>query len=313
MPEYIKIRINRKYKKEYKMSEKIVAWHFQQKVNTQKIEELELFAEITEATIDIEYSEERKEFLEVNIFIENQDNLEKSLIEEKLEGITGITSKLKPIYENDWQQKTINSFPPIKIGKFVVYSFNENFDKTKYSENKIILEILPQMAFGTGEHSTTKGCLMLLEKMQDKGYKFKNALDMGCGSAILSMAAAKSGIDKILAVDNDEICVKTSKENIKINDVDNNVEVLLSEGFADSRIQEKAKFDLIFANIFKNPLLEMSEDLINSLENNGFVILSGFKEIDQKDEIIQKYVNNLGLTLVESFTENSWAALALQK
>ncbi|MCP4354264.1 MAG: methyltransferase [Proteobacteria bacterium] len=295
------------------MSETIVSWHFQQKVKVDKLEKLELFIEIIEATIDIEYSEIRKESLEINIFIENQENLDKKSVEDRLKEITGLNPDLKPVYENDWQQSTISSFPPIEIGQFVVYSFDENFDKSKYGEDRVVLEILPQMAFGTGEHSTTKGCLMLLEKMQKRGFKFKNALDMGCGSAILSMAVAKSDNVKVLAVDNDEICVNTSKENIKINSVEDSVEVLFSEGFADSKIQNKAPFDLIFANIFKNPLLEMSEELVNSLEKGGVVILSGFKDVDQKDEIIKKYVNELGLTLLESFAEESWAALTLRK
>lgn len=291
------------------MSEKIVAWHYNNLVDSEEINDLELFAENIGATFDIPFFKQMPKQIEVNIFVENTDFFNKELIEKELEKITKIKKELRAVYEHDWQKDCISDFPPIEIGSFFIHSFEEN----PKEKSKISLKIPAQMAFGTGEHSTTKGCLILYENLKNKGSSFKNVLDMGCGSSILAMAVYKKEQSNILAVDYDKTSIEVSEKNLIVNNIKDGISLLLGDGFIEKQVQDKVPYDLIFANIFKNPLIEMSEDLVKSLQKGGIAILSGFKEEKQSQEIIQRYVNELGLELIDEFYEDSWAALALRK
>jgi ribosomal protein L11 methyltransferase len=291
------------------MLTKIVALHYSNKVPTEKLQELELFAETIGATIDIPFFKEMPEFLDINIFIENTPHIDQKALEKELKRITGLKKALEPVYENDWQQDCINSFPPIEIGSYFIHSFDETCD----DKEKICLKIPAQMAFGTGEHATTKGCLELYEKLKEDGFRFENILDMGCGSSILAMAAYKKDKSNILAVDNDEPSIRISTNNLLVNNIREGITLLHGDGFEDEQVQETGPYDLIFANILKNPLLAMADDLVESLDEEGIAILSGFKEGSQTEEIISKYVDELGLVLIEEFTEDGWSTLALKK
>lgn len=292
------------------MSKKIVAWHIKQVINIEKLEDLELFAESIEATVDVPFSPEPVEEIEVSIFVENGENLDIDVLKEELEKITDVTPEIIPVHDQDWQESSVNSFPPIEIGQFFIHSFDEECE----DDSKISLKIPAQMAFGTGEHSTTKGCLVLYQNLKNDDIDFNNILDMGCGSAILAMAASKIDVDAdILGVDIDETSIDIAKENLKVNNIDSNLELMTGDGFEDEIVQSKVPYDLIFANILKNPLLDMAEDIYNAVAENGFVILSGFKEEGQRDEIVNKYVNELGLEWVDSFVEDSWSAITLVK
>lgn len=291
------------------MTKAIVAWQYKNEITQDKINQFEFFAEMVEATFDISHSEDgMAEKVEVNIFFEQDEFLNKDALEAELAKIAGNEVSLTPIYENDWHEDCINSFPAIEVGRFYIHSFDE-----EAPADKISLKIPAKMAFGTGEHATTKGCLSLYDSLVTKGLSFKNGLDMGCGSAILAMAATKSDNVKFLGVDIDLLSVDIANENLLCNDITKNIDIIHGDGFNDPKVTKNGLYDIVFANILKNPLLDMSQDLVDTLEEGGYAILSGFKEIEQKDEILAKYVNELGLTLVDEFNQDSWSAVCLKK
>lgn len=290
------------------MSKTIVAWHYQANINSNQIEKYDLFAETIGATFDLNHGPDGiGETVEINIFFD-ADSINKDILEKELEKINGQLILLQPVYDHDWQEECVNSFPPIQVGDFYIHSFDE-----VAPAGKISLKIPARMAFGTGEHSTTKGCLYLYNQLKQQQIAFKNGLDMGCGSAILAIAANKYEQMDFLGVDIDLLSVDIANDNLAINDISNNVQIIYGDGFNDPAVTQKGPYDLIFANILKNPLLDMANDLYDCLENQGYAIISGFKADNQKQEIIDKYVNQLGFTLVDEFIENDWCALALKK
>jgi len=291
------------------MTKKVVAWQYKNKVKQEDISKFELFAEMMDATFDLSHSEDGigKE-VDINIFFEQDEFLNKGAVEVELEKISDDYIELDPIYEHDWQQDCVTSFPAIEVGTFFIHSFEE-----EAPAEKISLRIPARMAFGTGEHATTKGCLYLYDELKKKGYKFKNGLDMGCGSAILAMCANKCENVDFLGVDIDLTSVDIANENLVENNIASSVTIIHGDGFNDPEVTRKAPYDLVFANILKNPLLEMSRDLVACLDKGGIAILSGFKEIEQKAEIINKYVGEFGLVLVDEFNQDSWSAICLKK
>lgn len=296
----------------------IVAWQYTNKVKQEKIGQFELFAEMLEATFNVDafadmelaetdFLDKTPEEVEISIFFEADEFFNKQVVEQELEKIAGKFIALKAIEEHDWQAESVQSFPPIQIGRFYIHSFDE-----QAPADKVSLKIPAKMAFGTGEHATTKGCLALYDELA-KENEFKNGLDMGCGSAILAMAAHKADAVKFLGVDIDPLSVEIANENKAENNIFGGLEIIHGDGFNDSLVTENGKYDIIFANILKNPLLMMASDLVATLDKGGYAILSGFKEEEQKAEILAKYVDELGLTPVSEFNEDGWSAVCLRK
>lgn len=192
----------------------------------------------------------------------------------------------------DWQAKVAANFPPLPMGSFYITRNNET-----PPAGTIPLAIPANQAFGSGEHATTAGCLALFEAlyMQDNPRpEPAKILDMGAGSGLLAMAAAKIYPDSLnVATDIDPTSVNICADNCAINNVPHIV-CAAGTGFNLPAAQDNAPFNLIFANILMNPLLDMAEDLVNALDNNGIAILSGFTP-EQHDTITQKYTA-LGLT-----------------
>lgn len=297
----------------------VVAWQYTNKVKQQDIAKFELFADMLDATLNtdsfagidmqenIDFLEQSKEDVEISIFFEADEFFYKQIAEQELEKIAGNFIALKAIEENDWQAESLQSFKPIEIGRFYIHSFDETAP-----EYKVSLKIPAKMAFGTGEHATTKGCLALYDELTVEN-TFKNGLDMGCGSAILAMGAYKADDVKFLGVDIDLVSVDIANENLLENDVEDGMNIVHGDGFNHPIVTQNGPYDIIFANILKNPLLMMAEDLVATLDKGGYAILSGFKELEQKDEILTKYVDELGLTPVSEFNEDSWSAVCLKK
>jgi len=168
---------------------------------------------------------------------------------------------------------------------------------------EIVLTIDPKMSFGTGEHQTTKLVLQMMEKLVKPGVK---VLDVGSGTGILSIAAIKLGAASAVAIDTDEVCYKNCKENCELNGVTGYIKILTS-GIND--VQE-SDFDLIVANIQKDVLLEISNEIKKRLSKDKIVILSGLLE-QNFDEIVNHY-SQTGFNLIDKKAMNEWIALAFQ-
>lgn len=217
-----------------------------------------------------------------------------------------ITLELLP--EIDWLEQTWKNFPPRQIGQFYVYG---SHTKATPPEDLIGLEINAATAFGSGEHETTTGCLLTLDNLKQSGRTFFHPLDMGCGSGILAMGAAKLWNINVLAVDNDSESVRVTVENAKTNRCDHLIEGLCNEGFDGTVVQDKGPFDLILANILANPLCLMSKEMVSCLIPGGRIILSGLLT-RQRDDVIAAY-EAAGAKFVNQKVIGDWATLELTR
>ena len=173
----------------------------------------------------------------------------------------------------DWVSRSQQNLPPVHAGRFWVHGDHDSAgDAPGSAEHKICINA--GMAFGTGHHGTTKGCLLIYDAMIDEGYDPARILDLGCGAGTLAIAAAKHTGRVVLATDIDPDAVMVTEDNAKINGVTGTIEAVVADGF-DSPALAKKQFDLIFANILAGPLMALAPDIRRALAPGGRVILSG--------------------------------------
>lgn len=211
--------------------------------------------------------------------------------------------------EVDWVAHVQRELHPVDAGRFFVYG---SHDADKVPADRVALLIEATMAFGTGHHATTYGCLLAFDKLYTEGYRPKNIADIGAGTAVLAMAAAKMLPEaKIIASDIDPTAVEVSKANVEINGLKGRVECLEAAGFDNRKILTSAPFDLVFANILKGPLVELAPDMAKYVAPEGRIILSGLLAV-QAEGIIEAY-NAQGFTLLDRNDLGEWSALVMQK
>ena len=210
--------------------------------------------------------------------------------------------------DQDWVAKVRRELPPVEAGRFFVYG---SHDAALLPEGRIGLLIEAAMAFGTGHHGTTLGCLRAYDRLFDDGQRFDNVLDLGCGTAVLAMSAARMGAAHVLASDIDPVAVEVALANVKANGLVGRVSCVESIGFDSPVLRAGAPFDLIFANILKGPLIELAPDMAAHLAPGGRAILSGLL-VEQADEIVEVYQGQ-GLALETREDLGEWSALTLRR
>ena len=172
--------------------------------------------------------------------------------------------------DQDWVAKVRRELPPVEAGRFFIYG---SLDAKHLPAERIGLLIEAAMAFGTGHHGTTLGCLRVYDRLLDNGYIFNNVLDLGCGTAVLAMAAAHMSSGNVIASDIDPIAVEVANANLQANNLTGRVRCLESTGFSDPELLEAAPFDLIFANILKGPLIDLAPAIAQHLKIGGAAVL----------------------------------------
>ena len=208
--------------------------------------------------------------------------------------------------DQDWVAKVRRELPPVEAGRFFVYG---SHDAALLPEGRIGLLIEAAMAFGTGHHGTTLGCLRAYDRLLNDARRFDNVLDLGCGTAVLAMSAARMGAASVLASDIDPVAVEVALANVKANRLEGRVGCVESIGFDSPVVQAGAPFDLIFANILKGPLIELAPDIAAHLASGGLAILSGLL-IEQAEEIVEVYQAQ-GFDLQSREDLGEWSALTL--
>lgn len=210
--------------------------------------------------------------------------------------------------EIDWVAHVRRELKPVEAGRFFVYG---SHDADKLPDGRIGLLIEAAMAFGTGHHGTTLGCLRALDRLVDAGFRARNVIDVGCGTAVLAMAAARVWPETVLATDIDQVAVDVARANAEANDLADRVDCLEAVGFDHPEIVARAPFDLVFANILKGPLIGIAPDMGRLTAPEGLAILSGLL-VHQADEVIAAYAE-AGFTLQEREEIGEWATLVLRR
>ena len=210
--------------------------------------------------------------------------------------------------EIDWVAKVRRELSPVEAGRFYVYG---SHDADKVPAGRIALQIEATVAFGTGHHGTTLGCLRAFDRLAQEGFMPARVADIGCGTAVLAMAAAAILPDAVvIASDIDEVAVDVARANTAINGLSDRVICLEAAGFAHDRIAAAGPFDLVFANILKGPLIGLAPDMAVHIGKGGIAILSGLLVV-QAEAVQAAYVLN-GFELHAREDIGEWSTLVLR-
>jgi ribosomal protein L11 methyltransferase len=210
--------------------------------------------------------------------------------------------------DTDWVAHVRRELSPVEAGRFFVYG---SHDADKLPADAIGLLIEAAMAFGTGHHGTTLGCLRALDRVIDAGFVAQSVADIGCGTAVLGMAAAKVYPNVVMASDIDQVAVDVAEVNVSCNGLAGRVKCIEAAGFDHPELAAAAPFDLIFANILKGPLIDMAAAMAGASAPGGYVILSGLLN-EQAAEVIGVYTQN-GYNLIQHDKIVEWSTLTLRK
>jgi len=216
---------------------------------------------------------------------------------------------LSELPEIDWVAKVRRELSPVEAGRFFVYG---SHDADKVPVGRVALQIEATVAFGTGHHGTTLGCLRAFDRLFEAGFRPAKVADIGCGTAVLAMAAAAVLPDAlVIASDIDEVAVEVAVANVGINGLEGRVECLEAAGFGHARLAEAAPFDLVFANILKGPLIELAPDMAANVGKGGSAILSGLLVV-QAEAVTAAYVAE-GFALEAREDIGEWSTLVLRR
>jgi len=213
--------------------------------------------------------------------------------------------RFESVAAKDWVAESLAGLQPVSSGRFIVHGAH---DRAKIPANRVGIEIEAALAFGTGHHGTTRGCLLALDgicKITRKGRL--RVLDLGTGTGVLAIAAARSLRARVLATDIDGVSVRAARENMRLNRVSSYVEVIKADGVASLR--RRGPFDLIFANILLRPLQRFATPLTKLVAPGGCIILSGILK-SQANATIAAYH---GLVLERRIDIEGWTTLIMKK
>ena len=207
----------------------------------------------------------------------------------------------------DWVKASLEDLVPVPAGRFVVHG---QHDRERIAPNKLGIEIEAALAFGTGHHGTTRGCLLLLDHVL-KAWRPRRVLDLGTGTGVLAIAAARALHEKVLASDIDPLSVQVARENARLNVSGHLVQAIRATGFSAPQFAAAAPFDLVLANILANPLRQLATPMARHLAPSALVILSGLLT-HQAPGVIAAY-RARGLVPVRHLRIEGWSSLLLRK
>jgi ribosomal protein L11 methyltransferase len=216
---------------------------------------------------------------------------------------------LSELPEVDWVAHVRRELSPVDAGRFFVFG---SHDADKVPAGRVPLQIEATVAFGTGHHGTTLGCLLAFDRLLTAGWRPAKVADIGCGTAVLAMAAAATLPGAlVIASDIDRVAVEVAEANVAINRLDGRVDCLEAAGLHHPRLAAAAPYDLIFANILKGPLIELAPSIAAALATGGRAILSGLLVL-QADSVTHAY-EAAGLCLQDKNDLGEWCTLVLQR
>ncbi len=223
---------------------------------------------------------------------------------------------LEKVPATDWLTANVAAFPPLTAGRFYVHG---DHIKGPFPPGALRLKVNAATAFGTGEHGSTRGCLLALDALRKRDPKALRTvprdrtavLDMGCGTGILALAAAKAWHRPVLAADIDPEAVRVARYNARANGVFSIVETRLSDGPGDILIKKHAPYAVITANILARPLVSMARSLSSLLMPGGYIVLAGLMEAHES--MVGNAYRAQGLRLTTRYRLSPWSTLVMQR
>lgn len=267
---------------------------------------LQEFADEFFEVVAVDYTDEGQEQL---VGYMRQDAKEDAMLAAaRKAGVVLPAYEVTLLQSDDWLADNVIEFAPVEVAEFLVYGIHEkNID----IKDKIGIKVYAATAFGS-EHQTTKCCLQGLSDIHKLISAVPQVLDVGTGSGILSLAAAKLWPSaKIVAVDIDEESVAVTKQNAIDNGVEKQIAVAYSDGYQSAIVKDGAPYDVILANILARPLIAMAGDMAQYIKSGGYAVISGF--IDEQTDWVVSAHEQFGLRLVKLYEADNWRAALLRK
>ena len=230
---------------------------------------------------------------------------EAEVLVEHLNSIRTLTIKKIRLADANWLAMALSGLPPVLEGRFVLYG---EHDSSRIPINATSLEIDAGAAFGTGHHGTTAGCLSALDQLL-KRRRFDRVLDVGSGTGVLAIAAARTGSTRVLGVDIDAVSVRISRENARLNRA--RARFVHASGLDDATVRAGRPYDLVFANILAKPLITLAQDIRTALKPGGVAILSGLLRTQERQVKAAYFAR--GFALERRIPRDAWQTLILRK
>jgi len=224
-----------------------------------------------------------------------------------LSRLTGHSVEVVPLPDQDWIKLSQEGLAPVRAGRFFVYGAH---DRGRVPPGVIALRIEAGLAFGTGHHETTALCLAALSGLARRRY-FANVLDLGCGTGLLAIGAAKLWRKNVIASDIDPDAIAVTKDNARANGTAALIRAITADGLTHQATRRRAPFDLIVANILASPLTLLAPAITRALAKNGMLILSGI--LRNQENLVVSFYTPHGLILRERRRDGPWSALVLER
>jgi ribosomal protein L11 methyltransferase len=218
---------------------------------------------------------------------------------------TALTVTTETLADADWLAMALSGLPPVRAGRFFIYGVH---DRGRTPPNTVNLRIEAGAAFGTGHHGTTVGCLIEYDRLR-KRRGFKRVLDVGAGTGVLAIGAAKTGSRVAVGTDIDPISVRISRENAKVNAVP--ARFVHAAGLDHPTVRAGAPYDLVFANILARPLTYLAQPIHGALKPGGLVILSGL--LRTQERMVRAAYLSRGFVMVRRLHRDAWATLVMRR
>ncbi|GLC32242.1 50S ribosomal protein L11 methyltransferase [Clostridium omnivorum] len=240
-----------------------------------------------------------------------EDNMKEieEYIKEKIQDLKGLgidigegKVEVKAVYEEDWANNWKKYYKPTNIGNKIV--IRPIWEEYQAKEDEIIIDMDPGMAFGTGTHETTRMCIEALEKYVTNE---KTVFDIGTGSGILAITAAKLGADEVIGVDLDPVAVDSARQNVELNKVHSDIKIL--EGNLMEVVDGKA--DIVVANIIADVIIFLAEDVKKFIKDNGYFIASGI--IRERSQDVVNKLAECGFKVEEVNTLGEWVCIVAKR